>query len=221
MDDRRVGSFGEFHDVIEALHSRHAPTIFRGLRSVEYTLLPSVGRASGRGSMGARERRLLRLFKEGAIIDVSYRPRDDWEWMALAQHHGLPTRMMDWTYNPLTALFFAVEKPHGGDSVVYGYWGGAALAGEASSDPLKIDKVTRYRAPYVTPRIGAQAAVLTTHPDPSIPFTDKSMLRIIINSKARRSLKKVLFKYGISRRYLFPGVDGLAADLRWMLTEEH
>lgn len=222
MQEVRISSFSELHEVLESLKTWQK-TIFRGQKSDKWPILTSIGRMEPYGDVTLEymEGRLLKLFKETAVPYTDFEPKNDWEWLALGQHHGLPTRLLDWSYNPLVATFFAVEKESETDSAVYMFWGGKTLTNENDANPLEVKSVIRYRPTHVTSRITAQSGLFTVHQDPSSPFEHKSLLKIIISKDCRLEIKKTLYKYGVSRRTLFPGLDGIAADLHWLEAKKH
>jgi hypothetical protein len=84
-----------------------SPMAYRGLDQANYTLQTSLCRLGG--DFAGLERHLLRNFKKYAHRDLVER-NTDWHWLSVAQHHGLPTRLLDWTYSPYVALHFATAK---------------------------------------------------------------------------------------------------------------
>lgn len=130
-----ITSFEKLNQLVG--NSQRMRTIFRGVGKVSYQLVPSLGRvqSADKTSLPAVERRMVRLFREGARPYLQQQPANEWEWLALAQHHGLPTRLLDWTTNPLVAAYFAVEKEGDDTSAIWTFSGTGAVDTEKEPDP--------------------------------------------------------------------------------------
>ncbi len=108
FDRRRIGSVPDLVRVVDALQQRFAasPLWFRGTERASYKLVPTLAR--GAYSLDL-ERPLINAFKQNAAQFVAVTPRSQWEWLFLARHHGVPTRLLDWTESPLMGLYFATR----------------------------------------------------------------------------------------------------------------
>lgn len=206
--------------------------IFRGqTKEKDWHIIPSVGRNNNRTRIPYREREILDEFKREAMPYLNFVPDNDWQWLALAQHNRLPTRLIDWTKNPLVALWFAVKDPaiENLPCVVWAFIyeeSDCVFYTKDYPSPFSIEKTHIYFPEYVFPYIQAQSSVFTVHhseenkPVKFLPLeesenSDLLLSKIEILPDDFASIRYHLFKIGIHPAALFPGLSGVADKIRY------
>ncbi|MCL2154195.1 MAG: FRG domain-containing protein [Leptospirales bacterium] len=231
MRKEKISTIQEYISLIEEvkndneLKGNKSDLIFRG-QSIDKPLLPKIARLKLKGERKNIEYLIFKDFKRGAIPHVEFKPENDWDWLALAQHHGLPTRLLDWTYSALTALWFSVEKVAENDMGVV--W---ILAGEVddfnvdtdSTSPFANEETKIFRSSVITRRISAQAGLFTVHEinngeviylEDNQGYKDK-LTKITIKNNHFAQIRKKLQMLGVNNSTIFPHIDGLCKHLEW------
>jgi len=216
--------------------------VFRGLGDVNFSLMPSVGRRPN--YQLSHERAVLELFKRRIPEFLEGTNLLELDYLALAQHHGLPTRLLDWTTNPLVAAYFAVTADPGARPVkmllptgrassktvsavpganevsarIIAFKTRAAMSLEPSAPPFDQAKVGFYWPRSVTNRISNQGGLFSVHPDPSHPWTEplgRPEDIFDIPGEMRTFFRRRLFYLGVDPQRIMGGLDGLGARVAW------
>lgn len=200
-------------------------TLFRGQRE-DWALLPKIARLNHVGDVLSAERSMFTAFRREAVAGVDLVPDNDWDWLALAQHHGLPTRLIDWTTNPLAAAWFAVNAPAARldrPAVLWVYRPDDLVIltdEDRDGSPFTLEQTCVFEPRVVTGRIRAQQGVFSIHTLEMgerglIPFEAAedsldSLEKIEIPAPVFHAMRWSLNLCGVNAASLFPDLDGLA-----------
>jgi hypothetical protein len=207
--------------------------LYRG-QSEAKPLLPRLFRPPNEASrVKAVEKTLLKNFKNDSPFLLPSKPGNDWDWLSLGQHFRLPTRLLDWSANPLTALFFAVECAEPKSPTVYIYHCKTSQIVSAEdrkkSSPFNIDKTRIFQPSWHSIRVAMQAGWHTVHhiyrkkgkdafrPLQDMEFHDERTTEIAIDPGRTSHLRAELAEMGIKHGTIYGDLQSVCTSIQTSL----
>ena len=226
--DWHATSLRDFEEWVDSTQEKAIMTIFRGQRKY-WPLLPGISRNNNKETILANERRLFKKFKKEAERCLHRLPETDWDWLVVAQHHGLPTRLLDWSHNPYIGLWFAIERGHKNGSMPE-VWSlkpekTDIISSLDKSKPFNGKRTKVFNTSFSIPRIRAQMGCFTLFryveksakgyvPLERNIYLRKRLERIRIAPYAVENISKQLEKMGYTKSMIYPDIDDVAKKVK-------
>jgi len=241
----RLSSWDAFLKLV--INPPYSNWAFRGERDERWPLYSSLSRylqnfGIHKKAWPAQEERILRIFKRKAHQFIDRPPDwdDDFQWLALMQHHGAPTRLIDFTWSPYVAAFFALERTIS-DGVVWAL-NPARIDSSRNKRPARLDprvpgNLAKYYLkgdrrliwmgePYtMNRRLIAQSGTFGVPGVLDVPveeiLSDRDQEGILAKFVLRNPVREVgmreLYRMNITDATMFPDLDGLARSMGYEL----
>jgi len=202
--------------------------LFRG-QPVNEPLLPKIARRDPAKNTVELEKTIVKEFRRRLARERDISAMDAWDILVYAQHHGLTTRLLDWTTNPLFALWFACsDYKSNSDGYIYmlSARDNALLDTSIEIDPFKIQKTYVVKPNINNSRLRAQSGWFTVHrySEDAKRFVDVARNTSIdgtilmqgIPRDKKLDILRTLDKLGVNQESAYPGPEGTASYINWL-----
>lgn len=224
----QIESLRDYIELLEETLLSSRLAIFRG-QSHDWPLVPRVATVNHPVPLLENERLMFDTFCREAFPFVHPEPANEWEWLAVAQHHGLPTRLLDWSTNALGALWFTVRAPsspeeHGVVWLMIPDEQDVVKHPDNGTSPFTGERTEVYLPRHVSGRVRSQEGAFTVHKyseeSRTFPPLETSetcsgcLVKIQVPGNRFPFVRYDLYRCGVHAGSLFPDVTGVAERIR-------
>ena len=226
---KKIDSLDRYIQIIEGVCSKGGRYLFRGQLDKD-KLLPRFLRThiDIKNKTIETEEDMFNDFKRRGRPFLRIEPQSQYEWLALSQHHGMPTRLLDWTSTALAALWFTVTDTRSTSDDDGAIWifnfdkNIDVKEPEKDENPFKIPDTKLFCPTHIEPRFIRQGGWFTIHNyDSGIKelneeetFKDK-LGKFTIPRKCFKEIRFTLNLCGVNQVDLFPDFNGLCEHVAW------